>query len=292
MSTDTPGRRYADIDPRGELNLTGKPFVRLERDGPVAELVFDRPEKLNAWAWGPTNELCEHADDLRFDTSVRVVIMRGEGRAFCAGEDLKPDKHGVEDRHTGRSNAEKIRNSYERARYCFERWKVLDSLPQPVLVAIQGYCLGAGMELALLGDIRIAAEDAVFAFPQATIGVPVVGGADMRLAAECGAAATKMVALTGRRFGAQHALDMGFVQQVVPPEELLATTRALAAEIAANAPLAVQGIKRTIDLWARRGFDEAARFESLTSSVAFVSEDLYEGFAAAAAKRRADFQGK
>jgi enoyl-CoA hydratase len=284
----------ANIDPRAEVNTTGKPFVRLERDagGGVAEIVFDRPEKLNAWAWGPTNELCAIADDLRFDQSVRAVVMRGEGRAFCAGEDLRPERHDVHERHAGRSPAEQVRNSYERARYCFERWQVLSDLPQPVVVAIHGYCLGAGVELALLADLRIAANDAVFALPQATIGVPVVGGADLRLAMECGAGAAKLLALTGRRFSAEEAQRIGFVQQVVEPEELLPTARALAAEIAANAPIAVQSIKRSINAWVRRGFHEAALFEAMSSSVAFVSEDLYEGFAAAAAKRPPQFDGK
>src|ERR1700712_5532322 len=81
---------YSNIDPRSETNQTGTPFVRLERNGQVAELILDRPEKLNAWAWAPTNELCALADELRFDTSIRVVILRAEGRAFCAGEDLQP----------------------------------------------------------------------------------------------------------------------------------------------------------------------------------------------------------
>jgi enoyl-CoA hydratase len=286
--------RLGSSDPRREVNLTGKPFVRLDREpgGLVAEIVFDRPERLNAWQWTSTNELCAICDDLRFDDSVRVVVIRGEGRAFCAGEDLKPERHDVRERHTGRSPAEQVRNSYERARYCFERWQVVSDLPQPVIVAIQGYCLGAGVELALLGDIRVAADNAIFAMPQATIGVPVVAGADMRLAGECGAGAARLLAFTGRRFSAQHAEQIGFVQQVVPADDLLATARALAAEIAGNAPLAVQGIKRTINAWARRGFTEAARFEAMSSSIAFVSEDLYEGFAAAAAKRRPTFEGK
>jgi enoyl-CoA hydratase/carnithine racemase len=114
----------------------------------------------------------------------------------------------------------------------------------------------------------------------------------MRLAGECGAGAARLLAFTGRRFSAAQAEQIGFVQQVVPADELLDTARALAAEIAANAPLAVQGIKRTINAWARRGFTEAARFEAMSSSLAFVSEDLYEGFAAAAAKRRPTFGGK
>jgi len=289
MTDDLPS-----FDPRAELNRSGKPYVRLDRrpDDPVAEIVFDRPEKLNAWAWAPTNELCAIADDLRFDSSVRAVVMRGEGRSFCAGEDLRPDQHDVRERHKGRSPAEQVRNSYERARYCFERWQVLSDLPQPVVVAIQGYCLGAGLELALLGDIRIAASDAVFALPQATIGVPVVGGADMRLASECGPGVARLLAFTGRRFSAADAERFGLVQQVVATDELLDTARALAAEIAANAPLAVQTIKRSINAWSRRGFHEAALLEAMASSVAFVSDDLYEGFAAAAAKRRAEFEGK
>jgi enoyl-CoA hydratase/carnithine racemase len=281
------------IDPRLEVNETGRPFVRVEHDREtgIAEIVFDRPEKLNAWAWISTNELTTIADDLRFDPDVRVVLIRAEGRAFCAGEDLRPAKHDVKDRHPGRSQAEIVRNSYERARYCFERWQVVTDLPQPVIAAIQGYCLGAGMELALLADLRIAAEDATFALPQATIGVPVVGGADLRLALECGPAVAKLLAMTGRRFGAQEALGFGMVQQVVPVADLLESARTLARQIAANAPIAVQSIKRSIDTWSRRGFAEAARFEALSSSVAFASRDLYEGFAAAAEKRPARFEG-
>jgi enoyl-CoA hydratase/carnithine racemase len=109
---------------------------------------------------------------------------------------------------------------------------------------------------------------------------------------ECGAGAAKLLALTGRRFSAEEAERMGFVQQVVEPDELLPTARALAAEIAANAPIAVQSIKRSVNAWVRRGFHEAALFEAMSSSVAFVSDDLYEGFAAAAAKRRPQFEGK
>jgi len=281
-------------DPRKEQNLSGKPLVRLEPPGDdgVAEIVFNRPEKLNAWAWNATNELCAIADDLRFDSSVRVVVMRGDGTSFCAGEDLRPERHDVEERHAGRSPAEQVRNSYERARYCFERWQVITDLPQPIVVAIHGYCLGAGVELAMLGDLRIAAADAVFALPQATIGVPVVGGADLRLAAECGAGAAKLLALTGRRFSAHEAERLGIVQQVVDADDLLPTARALAREIAGNAPLAVQSIKRTINAFHRRGFQEAASFEAMSSSVALVSDDVYEGFAAAAEKRRPEFEGK
>jgi enoyl-CoA hydratase len=280
-----------------------KPTVTLARDGHVGIISFNRPEKLNAWAWGPTNDLCAIADELRFDTSVRAVLLRGEGRAFCAGEDLKPEPtdtkdvaegmHGdVAERHPGRSAAERTHIAYERARYLFERWKVVDQLPQPVIAAIQGYCLGAGLEIAMLADIRIAATDAIFALPQVTLGTQIVGGADIRMISDLGAARTKWLAMTGRRFGPHEAEQWGLVQQVVEPDQLYDTALGLAREIAANAPLAVQGVKRAVNHVAYAGFDEAARFEALSSSVLWSSDDVYTGFAAKAAKRPAEFEGK
>ena len=268
------------------------PSVRLDRDGDVAVVSFDRPEKLNAWAWGPTNELCAIADELRFDTSVRAVLLRGEGRAFCAGEDLKPDTDDVEERHPGRSAAERTLLSYERAKLCFERWAAVDQLPQPVVAAIQGYCLGAGMELAMLADIRIAATDAVFALPQVTLGIQIVGGADLRMVSELGAARTKMLAMTGRRFGPEEAERWGLVQQVVAPDELQQVALDLTREIAANAPLAVQGVKRAVNFLQFQGFAEAAKYEAMASSVLWSSDDVYDGFAAKARKEQARFEGK
>ena len=273
-------------------NTARKPTVKLERQGPVAVVSFDRPEKLNAWAWGPTDDLCAIADELRFDASVRCVVVRGEGRAFCAGEDLKPETDDVVERHPGRSAAERTLISYERAKYLFERWKVVDQLPQPVIAAIHGYCLGAGLEIAMLADIRIAATDAIFALPQVTLGTQIVGGADLRMVSELGAARTKWLAMTGRRFGPIEAEQWGLVQLVVEPDALLSTALDLAREIAANAPLAVQGVKRAVNHVAYRGFDEASNFESLASSVLWTSEDVYKGFAAKARKEQAEFEGQ
>jgi enoyl-CoA hydratase/carnithine racemase len=269
-----------------------KPLVRFEQDGHVGIISFNRPEKLNAWAWGPTDELCAIADRLRFDTSVRAVVLRGEGRAFCAGEDLKPDTDDVVERHPGRSAAERTHLAFERARHLFERWKIVDQLPQPVVAAIQGYCLGAGLELAMLADIRIAATDAIFALPQVTLGTQIVGGADLRMVSELGAARTKWLAMTGRRFGPDDAERWGLVQLVVEPGQLLETALGLAREIAANAPLAVQGVKRAVNHVAYHGFEDAARFEALSSSVLWSSDDVYEGFAAKANRQQATFEGK
>ena len=263
-------------------------LFRVEREGKVATIVLDNPEKLNAWSWASARQIAKIADEIRFDDSIRVVIVRAEGRAFCAGVDLGMP----EDRITGRSPAEKVRNYYEKFRWVHERFKVFAHLPQPVVMAIHGYCLGAGLEVAMMGDIRIAADDAKFALPEPKVGVSIDAGGDMRLSHEIGAGWTKLLAMTGRRIDAETALRIGIVQEVVPRDELITHTESLAAEIAANAPLAVQGIKRTINFRAEQGLGEAMQFEAASAAVLFTSDDMQLGYKAMAAKEDADFEGK
>ena len=263
-------------------------YIDLEVDGPIATLVFNRPEKLNAWSWESARQLAAKADELRFAPGVRVVIVRAEGRAFCAGVDLGMP----EDRITGRSPAEKVRNYYERFRWVHERFHVFTNLPQPVIVAIHGYCLGAGLEIAMMGDIRVASEDARIALPEPRVGVSIDAGGDLRLLTEIGAGWTRLLAFTGRRIDAQTALRIGIVQEVVPTDGLLPHVRALAEEISNNAPLAVQGIKRTINYRAEQGLAEALRFEAASASQMFVSDDMTQGYKAMAEKRDAAFEGK
>ena len=263
-------------------------LMRLERDGEIATIVLDNPKKLNAWSWESARQVSALADEIRFDDSIRAVIVRAEGRAFCAGVDLGMP----EDRITGRSPAEKVRNYYEKFRWVHERFKVFANLPQPVLMAINGYCLGAGLEVAMMGDIRIASEDAKFALPEPKVGVSIDAGGDMRLSHEIGSGWTKLLAMTGRRIDAETALRIGIVQEVVPNDDLLDHVRALAEEIAGNAPLAVQGIKRTINYRAEQGLSEAMQFEAASAAVLFTSDDMQLGYKAMAAKEDADFEGK
>ena len=254
----------------------------------IAVLTLNRPDKLNAWSWESTRQLGARADQIRFDERVRVVVVRGEGRAFCAGIDLGMP----EDRVTGRSPAEKARNYYEGIRWAHERFKVFAELPQPIIAAVQGYCLGFGFELVLMCDIRICADDAKFALPEAQVGVGIDAGGDLRLAHEVGAGWAKMLALTGRRIDAATAERIGIVQEVTTTEALLPTAMTVAREIAANAPLAVQSIKRSVDGFAYRGLTEAMRFEAMSASIEFVSDDMPAGYAAKAKKQPIEFEGK
>ncbi|MGW0754176.1 enoyl-CoA hydratase/isomerase family protein [Streptomyces sp. NPDC002587] len=265
----------------------GEERIRLETADGVAVLTLCRPDTLNGWSWESTRQLGLLADRVRFDPSVRAVLLRAEGRAFCAGIDVTAPGGGI----TGGSAAERTRNYYEGIRWVHERFAVLSRLPQPVVAAVQGYCLGFGFELALMADIRVAAEDAVFALPEAQLGVAVDAGGDLRIAREAGAGWAKYLALTGRRIDAATAARLNLVQLVHPAGELESAARALTAEIAANAPLAVQGIKRAVDAYADAALPAALDRVAMTAALTLTSDDCREGYTAKAARRPPDFTG-
>lgn len=265
-------------------------FVQLEHvdEGHVAVVTLDNPAKLNGWSWEATRQLAARADQIRFDPRVRAVLLRANGRAFCAGIDAAAPGSPV----TGRSEAELVRNYYEGIRHVHERLGVFSGLPQPVVAAVQGYCLGFGFELALMCDIRIAAEDAVFALPEVTLGVAVDAGGDLRLVREVGAGWAKLLALTGRRIDAATAERIGAVQLVVPTDQLHGAALELTRQLAANAPLAVQAVKRGIDAYADAALADALRTQALSAAALFASDDKKSGYAAAARRERATFEGR
>ncbi|MFI1675714.1 enoyl-CoA hydratase/isomerase family protein [Streptomyces sp. NPDC020607] len=276
------------IDTIGTDIPEGEDRLRLDVEDGLGILTLCRPRKLNAWSWESTRQLGLFADRIRFDGSIRAVLLRAEGRAFCAGIDITAPGGAI----TGRSGAERTRNYYEGLRWAHERFRAFARLPQPVVAAVQGYCLGFGFELALMADVRIAADDAVFALPEAGIGVAVDAGGDLRIAREAGAGWAKLLALTGRRIDAVTAERLRLLQEVVTVEELGAASRALAEEVAANAPLAVQGIKRGIDAYADAGMADALDRVAMNAAITLTSEDSREGYGAKAAGRPAAFGGK
>ncbi|MER7759728.1 enoyl-CoA hydratase/isomerase family protein [Streptomyces sp. NPDC097619] len=276
---DTIGTEIDEEERRLRLEVTG--------DG-LAVLTLCRPATLNGWSWESSRQLGLLADRIRFDPEVRTVLLRAEGRAFCAGIDVTAPGGAI----TGDSAAARTRNYYEGIRWVHERFSVFARLPQPVIAAVQGHCLGFGFELALMADIRVAAEDAVFALPEVGLGVAVDAGGDLRIAREAGAGWAKLLALTGRRIDAAAAARLNLVQLVVPGAELETTARALAAQIAANAPLAVQGVKRAVDAFADAQLAAALDRTALTAALTLTSEDAREGYGARAARRPPRFEGR
>ncbi|MCT9010855.1 enoyl-CoA hydratase/isomerase family protein [Streptomyces sp. NPDC054766] len=266
----------------------GEERLRLDAEGGIGVLTLCRPAKLNAWSWESTRQLGLLADRIRFDASIRVVLLRAEGRAFCAGIDVSAPGGAI----TGRSAAERARAYYEGIRWAHERFAAFARLPQPVVAAVQGYCLGFGFELALMADIRIASRDAVFALPEAQLGLAVDAGGDLRIAREAGAGWAKFLALTGRRLDATTAERLHLVQLVAEEGELDETARTVAAEIAANGPLAVQGVKHDIDAYADAGLTAALDRTALSAALTLTSDDAAEGYAAKGARRAPRFEGK
>ncbi|MFD7446592.1 enoyl-CoA hydratase/isomerase family protein [Streptomyces sp. NPDC059909] len=266
----------------------GEERIRLDvQDDGIGVLTLCRPEKLNGWSWESSRQLGLMADRIRFDERIGVALLRAEGRAFCAGIDVTAPGGAI----TGRSAAERTQNYYEGIRWVHERFAAFARLPQPVVAAVHGYCLGFGFELALMADIRIAADDAVFALPEAQLGVAVDAGGDLRIARDAGAGWAKYLALTGGRIDAPTAHRLGILQLVTAREELEREARAIAAAIAANAPLAVRAIKRNIDLYADAGLAETLDRTALSAALTLTSDDAREGYAAKAARRPPHFEG-
>ncbi|MER5948527.1 enoyl-CoA hydratase/isomerase family protein [Streptomyces sp. NPDC001904] len=256
------------------------------KDG-IGVLTLCRPAKLNAWSWESSRQLGVLADRIRFDDRIRVVLLRAEGRAFCAGIDVTAPGGGIE----GESGSARSRGYYEGIRWAHERFAAFARLPQPVVAAVRGYCLGFGFELALMADVRIAADDAVFALPEAQLGVAVDAGGDLRIAREAGAGWAKFLALTGRRIDADTAWRLGLLQQISSGADLEQAARTVAQEIAANAPLAVQSVKRDIDAYADAGLDAALDRVAMSAALTLTSDDATEGFTAKARRRPPDFRG-
>lgn len=230
-----------------------------ERAAGVVTLTLNRPEKLNALNWDVLRALEDTLAACAADPEVRCVVLVGAGeRAFSAGADLQAVAA-----LTPETAREWIRLGH---RVCNR----LASLPQPVVAALRGYCLGGGLELALACDFRIAADDARLGLPEVSHGwVPGWGGA-RRLATLAGPARARLLALLAEPVSAQVAELWGLVHRVVPPETLLREATAFAERLAGYSPEAVRQVKATLLV---RGLvlDEAAIEADAAALAAFVA---------------------
>ena len=217
---------------------------REDLDG-ICLLTLNRPAVLNALNMEMFSALRRHIEDLSQDTdAVRCVILRGAGRAFCAGADLKALKQV--------STADPL-STFEP-----DTIAAFANLPQPTIAMIHGYCYTGGLELALAADILIAAAGARFADTHGKWGLCSAWGMSHRLPARIGTSKAKELMFSAREIDAQEALVMGLVNRVVADESLEEEVLAIARSIAANAPGAVQWSKRTIDACLRQPQDVLA----------------------------------
>jgi enoyl-CoA hydratase len=253
--------------------------IRWERDDLVGIATIDRPERRNALS----TDLCEElARLLRANHDVRAAIITGSGdKAFSAGADLArraSDTTSLE--HGGRDT---FRPSFE---------TLLDEIvdfPAPVLAAVNGAALGAGMQLAVACDLRLAAPHAMFGIPSGRLGVLLSASNIARLATLVGQAMARDVLFTARTLDVDEAEQVGLVQRRA--DDVLGAAKALAADIATLAPLSIAGHKRALNLVACELPAQSRQEIEALEAAAFQSADLQEGLAAFAEKRRPQFQG-
>ena len=207
--------------------MTDRPtLIELVREPPLAWIVLNHPEKLNAWSWESARQITAHAEsaalrrrDPRRDRARRGArVLRRRRPRHARGPHHRPLAR--------REDAQLLRALPLGARALP---RCSPSCRSRCSMAIHGYCLGAGLEVAMMGDIRIAADDARFALPEPKVGVSIDAGGDLRLIAEIGAGWTQLLAFTGRRIDAETALRLGIVQEVVPRDALREHVRALGA---------------------------------------------------------------
>jgi len=258
-----------------------------EIDSNVATITLNRPDRLNAISGPMLESLSQALRDADRDRDVRVIVITGAGRGFCAGLDLKDLVAGT---GIGSNGADGLAN----ARFDLANSPpiVLHTTDKPVICAINGPAAGYGMDLALGADIRIASRDAKLAAVFTRRGILPESGGAWLLPRLIGWEKAAEIAFAGRTLSAQEALETGLVSHVVDPDQLMPTTRQLAAEIAANAPLAVQATKRMMRLGLEETFEANVHHVFLQLLPLFGSKDFGEGVKAFIEKREPQFQGR
>lgn len=254
-------------------------LVVIQRQGDQATITLNRPRVLNALSRATAQELKQAADEVAADQSVRLVVLTGEGRAFCVGADLKERLSMTADEMT--AHTELILAAAD----------AIAAIPAPTIAAIRGHCLAGGAEIALGCDLRFAEEGATFGFPEVKRGIFPGAGAVVRLPRLIGPARASDLIFSGRTIDAGEAYRLGLVDRLVPAGGLEAEVERFTHEVQVNAPLAVRAAKTAI----QRGLDLPLA-EAMTASIALRrplddTEDYQEGLRAFAERRDPEFKG-
>lgn len=261
--------------------------VRYEPQGKIAYITLDRPEALNTFDRAMHLELHDAWTAFRDDPDMRVAVVTGAGdRAFSAGADVRSWGAPQDDAraHPGGPGRHLWETRYD--------WDMQGGLEvwKPTIAAINGYCIGEGLTLALACDLRISSDKAMFQFPEIQIGVPTIAGA-IRAPRVIGLGAAMELLLLGDRVDASRAYDMGLVNKVVPHDDLLTEATRWAERLARNAPQAMAATKEMAHRSTTISFGDALRMGEAFRKLAGGTEDAREGVRAFREKREPDFKG-
>lgn len=263
------------------------PDLLYEVDNHVATITLNRPDRMNAISRPMLAELAERLVEANAAKDVRVILITGAGRGFCAGLDLQDATSG-----TGIGSEQSKKAAYSLFDLRNAPPTVLHNVDKPIVCAINGGAAGYGMDLALGCDIRLMAEEAKMSAAFTKRGVVPESGGTWLLPRIVGWSVAAEIFFTGRKLEAKQCLDYGIVNEILPAEELMPAARALADEIAANAPLAVQATKRMMRMAMSESFESNVDHVLLQLMPLFQSEDFQEGIKSFMEKREAVFQGR
>jgi enoyl-CoA hydratase/carnithine racemase len=257
--------------------------ILLEKAGEVTTITLNRPDKLNAFAGNMREELLDAVESAGGDRNVRVLVITGAGKAFCAGGDVNELAAGTNTRPTEATNE----------RYTMSKIVLaINSMEKPVIASVNGAAVGGGCNLALACDIRIASELARFGEVFTRRGVHPDWGGIYLLPRLVGYAKAAELIFSGDLVDATEALRIGLVNQVVPHDTLQAMTQKLALKIVGNAPLPIALAKRGLQRFYEMNLAQAVDYEAFALNVCASSEDMKEGFRAFLEKREPKFIGR
>lgn len=254
--------------------------IKFDTKEAIGKVTITRPEALNALNSEVLEELDALIEEIKKDKNLRVLILTGEGRSFVAGADIKEmsELNAVEARDFSKKGIEVFRK--------------IESLPIPVIAAVNGFALGGGCELAMSCDIRIASEKALFGQPEVGLGLIPGFGGSQRLQRLVGQGWAKYLIYSAENIKADKALEIGLVQDVVEVDKLEERVNELANKIASQAPVAVRLSKEIINTGAQTDIDSALRLEEMGFGLANSTEDKKIGTKAFINKEKAEFINK
>ena len=256
-------------------------FVRLEPEGAIAVVTFDRPEKLNALDMGVLAELNGVLDRIEADAAIRAVIFTGAGRAFVAGGDFADlNSRGALAHYN--EFAEAIHRTLRR----------VETLDKPPVGAINGFALGGGTELLLTFDLRLLSDKAKLGLPEINLGLFPGAGGTQRILRQVPSCRAREIMYLGEMIGPEEAVQIGLANRVVPHESLMDEARAMAAKLATKSPMILKLLKRTLIDGADMPLSAALRHEQAVIGLVLDSRDAHEGCTAFLEKRAADFRGE
>lgn len=273
--------------------MTTYSFYRVEKKEHIAFVYLNRPEKKNAMGPAAWTEPVELFADLDADPDVRVVVLSGDGPCFSAGIDLVgmiPQLPELMERNQSGGTKWKLLPKIELLQ---KGISAIENCRKPVIAAIHGHCLGAGLDMVAACDIRLCAEDALFSIKEAAVGFVADVGVLQRIPRIIGEGNARELAFTAKTIGSERAKEIQLVSAVYSDHEaLMQEAKLLASEIAANSPLAVQATKDVLNFCASKSVADGLKYVASVSANIIPSEDLMEAMQAFQEKRKPVFTGK